>query len=484
MLLKQLKEKQMGETKKNYKSLWIILCLVVVFSVFSKAQIVEAKVQPPKVSAHAYVVMDANSGEILFSENRNKRIYPASTVKLMTAIVVMENQKLSNKIKVKSSVLNNIPGGVAKIGLKTDNTYSVEQLLNLLLISSAADAAETLAVATKGSIKDFIKQMNKRAGQLGLANTSFDNTIGLDIGDDYNKTYSTAAEIAELARYAMSIKEIRNIVSKKTYTFSDRGILNNTNQFYSKITYSTDRYTIIGTKTGSTNAAGFVLVSTARDQQGHELICAFFGNKSRDSTYEDTRKLLDYTFQCQDTKKISLSLSYYDVRYRDSESAIMQLCTVGILPMSEGGEFHPTQKVKQGIFVDTINQLCNTTLKAIKKKEYITVHTFANILNQIYPTKVSEAEIKNSMNQIEAFANLEQEEVAKLIALFNAKLLPIKYEDNINRYITKEDMILIAVKLKDYINTRMEEELNIIEENEEVEDIEGKEETEELKEAS
>ncbi|MFT4146973.1 MAG: serine hydrolase [Mobilitalea sp.] len=443
---------------KNYKYIWIILCLVAVFSVFSRSQTVEAKVQPPKVSAHAYVVMDANSGEILFSENRNKRIYPASTVKLMTAIVVMENQKLSSKIKIESSVLNKIPGSAAKIGLKAGNTYSVEQLLNLLLIVSAADAADTLAVATKGSTKDFIKQMNQRAKQLGLSRTSFDNTIGLDIGDDYNKTYSTAADIAKLARYAMSMKEIRNIVSKKTYTFPARGIINNTNQFYSKITYNTERYSIIGTKTGSTNAAGSVLVSTARDQQGHEIICAFFGNKSRVSTYEDTRKLLDYAFQCQDTKQLSLSLSYYDVRYRESESAIMQLSTAGILTMPESGEFSPAQKVKQGTFVDTINQICNTKLKAIKKKEYITVNTFADILYESYPIKVSEDKIQKSMGQIEVLSNMAQEDVPKLIALFDAQILPVKYYDDINRCITKEDMVLIAVKLKDYINTLAEEE--------------------------
>ncbi len=454
--------------KKDHKYIWILLCLVAIFSVFSKPQTVEAKVQPPKVSAHAYVVMDANSGEILFSENRNKRIYPASTVKLMTAIVVMENQKLTNKITIESSVLNKIPGSAAKIGLKAGNTYSVEQLLNLLLIVSAADAADTLAVAAKGSTKDFIKQMNKRAKQLGLSRTSFDNTIGLDIGDDYNKTYSTAADIAKLARYAMSMKEIRNIVSKKTYTFPGRGIINNTNQFYSKITYNTERYSIIGTKTGSTNAAGSVLVSTARDQQGHELICAFFGNKSRVSTYEDTRKLLDYAFQCQDTKQLSLSLSYYDVRYRDSESAIMQLSTAGILSMPESGEFYPTQRVKQGTFADTINQICNTKLKAIKKKEYITVNTFADILYESYPIKVSEDKIQESMGQIEVLSNMTQEEVPKIIALFDAQILPAKYYDDINMCITKEDMVLIAVKLKDYINTLVEEEAEkIIDQNSE-----------------
>jgi D-alanyl-D-alanine carboxypeptidase len=245
------------------------------------------------------------------------------------------------------------------------------------------------------------------------------------------------------------MKEIRNIVAKKSYQLADQLSVKSTNQFYSTVSYNSSRYMIIGTKTGTTNAAGNVLVSSARDKQGHEIICAFFGNKSRNSTYEDTRKLLDYTFQCQDKKQISLKLSYYDIRYRDSESTIMKLCTKGILQIPESGEFHPADKVNQEYFVDTINKICSTNLKAIQEDTYITVKDFAAILYQNYPIAVSGEEIQKATK--ETINSLSQEKLPELAALYDTEILLDKYVNNINKCITKEDMIIIAVRLKEYL---------------------------------
>lgn len=416
-------------------------------------QEVGAAENPPKVGVHAYAVIDANSGEILFGENENKRIYPASTVKMMTAVIAVENAELTKKITVKQSVLKKIPSDASGVGLRAGQTYTLEQLLNLLLIASAADAADTIAEGVCKSTEKFIVKMNQKAAELGLSQTSFDNTVGLDIGNNYTKTYSTAADIAKLARYAMSKKEIRDIVSKKNYELKNIGLLKNTNRFYFTAAYSKERYSIIGTKTGTTSAAGHALVTTARDADGHEVICAFFGNISGDSTYKDTRKLFDYTFSNHDGKNLTLSLSFYDMRYRRSEDILTRLCDEGLIGVSQTGEFQPAVIVKQGYFVDTINAICNTELLAWEKNKKVTVKDFASILYEAYPLAVNDEDILRMEALLEQEGELLPEEMTELTALYTAEILPETCGYDIDTLLTREDMILIADRMEKYIET-------------------------------
>lgn len=283
----------------------IRLILILLFiSLTPFTNIVDAATQKPTVSAHAYTVMDSNTGKILYTENGDKRIYPASTVKMMTALIAVENSSLSRKITVKQSVLSNIPEDATKIGLKAGTTYTLEQLLHMLLISSAADASDTIAEAISGSTSKFIDAMNQKAKLIGMNNSKFDNTIGLDIGDNFYNTYSTSNDISKLTREVMKNTTIRNIVRKASYTinsFNNGGskTINNTNRFLRDQWYPKDLYTIIGTKTGTTNAAGYALSATAKDNNGKEIICSFFGNKTRVKMYEDIQALLTYTYKNQ-----------------------------------------------------------------------------------------------------------------------------------------------------------------------------------------
>ncbi|HEX3078248.1 MAG TPA: serine hydrolase [Lachnospiraceae bacterium] len=434
--------------KKQAKKLISIL-LILILS-FLPARGVLAETSPVSVSAYAYVVMDANSGEILYSEHRSNRIYPASTAKLMTAIVALENGKLTDRIIAKQSALKYVPNDAYEVGLKANKTYTFNQLLNLTLVVSAADAANTIAAGTGGTLKNFIAKMNAKAKELGLEHTSFDNTIGLDIGNGYKKTYSTATDLAVLARYAMSIKEIRDVVAKETYTFRGK-VLDSTNQFYSTASYSDDRYTIIGTKTGTTKAAGSVLIATARDDEGHEVICAFFGNVNRTSTYQDIRELLDYTFDRYDEGSISLSKGFYDVRFRDSESTIVRLCDEGLLAMNSTGEFKPTAKVTQSYFLKTVNRICNTDLLATDASKRLTIEDLADILYESYPVEVSEERLDAMDDTFNSKNALTQEEIEELVALYDSGVLPNDYNYNVSSYITKEDTVMIADSLSGYI---------------------------------
>ena len=262
---------------------------------------VDASTVKPSVHAHSYVIMDSKSGQIIDYQDKDKRIYPASTVKMMTALVALEKGSLSQKITVKENVLSSIPDDATKVGLKAGSTYTLDQLLHMLLISSAADASDTIADALGGSVSNFISLMNKKAKSLGMNNTNFDNSIGLDIGDGFNNTYSTANDIAKLTREVMKNSTIRQIVAKSSYTISkfnggSSKTINNTNRFLRDQWYPKDKYKIIGTKTGSTNAAGYVLSTTSIDNSGREIICSFFGNSTRTKMYEDIQSLLTYTY--------------------------------------------------------------------------------------------------------------------------------------------------------------------------------------------
>lgn len=341
----------------------------------------------PSVTAHAYVVMDANSGEILLSQNQKKKVYPASAAKLMTAMVALDSLSVDETIKISEGVVGGIPKDASKLGLKHGSVYTVDELLHMLLIVSAADAADTLAVKAGGNMKEFVSKMNEKAKELGLKNTSFDNAIGLDIGNQFTKTYTTAEEFARIARKAMSYPQIREVVRKPVYYLPKRGntpsqTLKNTNRFYSTQRYRTDLYTIIGSKTGTTRAAGHVLIAAARDAEGHEVICAFFGKGTASSTYADIRKLLDYIF----SGNRELSPGFYDLWYRPSYQTILKYAAMGLLEVSEEEGFQPDLEADQKTFYTLFGKAAGINgLKGASSRKTMTAVRFIDLIRQCYP---------------------------------------------------------------------------------------------------
>lgn len=264
------------------------------------------------VESPVYVVMDANSGEILYSKNGEQTIYPASTAKLVTAMVVLDAVDKDTKITITSNMIGTFSSDVTTIGLKEGGTYSVYELLELLLISSAADAAEVLAVGCFGSTQKCLEKMNEKVASLGLTKTHFDNTVGLDIGNNYTQTYTTAAEFAVLSRQAMTYPEIREVVRILDYTLpmrvNNQAITRKTTNLFLRGTYSypTDLYTVIGTKTGTTQAAGKTLIATATDGK-HEIIFLTYSNPNAEVMYTSAQKALTYIFTQNKQDKIKLA---------------------------------------------------------------------------------------------------------------------------------------------------------------------------------
>ena len=264
---------------------------------------VQAQTAIPKTKAHAYYMIDAATGEKILSKNANKKIYPASTVKLLTALVALDHAEETKEIKYTKKLSKNIPNDAAALNLRTGRTYNVNQYLHMLLMVSDAVSATVLAVGIAGSQEKFVEWMNEKAKSLGMKHSSFDNPIGLDKGNGYNKTYTTAADFIKVSKAAMENETIRKIVAKKKYTVRPIGVkksfvIKNTNAFYThyKKMVKGVEYEIIGSKTGTTRAAGHALIATARDENGREVICAFFGKATHKRLYKDVKKLFDYAY--------------------------------------------------------------------------------------------------------------------------------------------------------------------------------------------
>ena len=287
--------------KKTQRSMaWMLLLSIMLAAMPSVGAKAAAK---PKTMAHAYYVMDAKSGEKILSDRANKKIYPASTVKLLTALTVLDYADVNQTIKFTRKLQKKIPSDASALNLKTGRRYTVKQYLNMLLIVSDAGSALALAEGTAGNVETFVEYMNDKAEELGMKHSHFDNPVGLDKGSGYNGTYTTAADFIKVSKAAMENPLIAKIVAKHKYKVQPIGVnksfvIKNTNAFYGtyKKLVRNRKYKIIGSKTGTTRAAGHCLVATAVDEEGNTVICAFYGNGGYERLYKDIRKLLDYAF--------------------------------------------------------------------------------------------------------------------------------------------------------------------------------------------
>ena len=237
------------------------------------------------LSAKAAVLMDADSGMVLWSKNADTRMGMASTTKIMTALTVLRLTKPENTVVIPTDAVG-IEG--SSIYLCEGERLTVEQLLYALILSSANDAAAALAIYCSGSIEKFAAQMNAMADELGLIDTNFVNPHGLDDKDHY----TTARELALITREALENDLLCKIFSTKKATIpfcgEDGGrLLVNHNKMLSYYDGA------IGVKTGFTKRTGRSLVSAAK-RDGMTLICVTLGAPD---DWRDHTALLDFGFE-------------------------------------------------------------------------------------------------------------------------------------------------------------------------------------------
>ena len=251
-----------------------ILCVSFAFSVCAKEATVVMSAPVP--DCKAAILMEASTGKILYEKNADEALPPASVTKIMTLLLVMEAIEAGqiNYTDMVTASAHACSMGGSQIYLKEGERMSVEDLIKSVVISSANDAAVALAEFISGSEEAFVSQMNERAGQLGMKNTSFENTNGLD--DTAISHLTSARDIAIMSRELIKHKKITEYSSIWMDTIRDGSFgLTNTNRlirFYRGAT---------GLKTGSTSKAGFCISATA-EREGMTLICIIMGASTRD----------------------------------------------------------------------------------------------------------------------------------------------------------------------------------------------------------
>ncbi len=289
--------------KKVYYKLLFIFLIVFMFFV-PKAFATE---EPDfSLNSAAAILYDASSGQILYERNSQDKMYPASTTKVLTAIVVMEHCNLEDMITVSQTAIDSVEYGYITANLKAGESFSVQELLNILIVSSANDAALVLAEHVSGSVEDFCKLMNETAVKIGCTNSNFVNPNGVH----HENHYSTAYDLALIGNYSLEFDELKNLF-KKTYFklpstdlyTSDNRIYSTTNELILSGSKNYYRYAL-GLKTGFTTPAGHCLIGYA-SKDGLELITVLLNSSTSDNRYLETKMLLDYGFNNFSLKKFA-----------------------------------------------------------------------------------------------------------------------------------------------------------------------------------
>ena len=239
----------------------------------------------PSINSRAAIVYDRNSGLVLFGKNENEKRKMASTTKIMTAIVVIENSSLDDIVTVSSKAAGT---GGSRLGLHTNDKITVKNLLYGLLLCSGNDAAVALAEHVGKDVSGFANLMNTKAKELNLTNTHFVTPHGLD-NDEH---YTTAYELAVLANYALKNETFRKIVGTKNITISINSYsktLSNTNELLGNLNG------VYGVKTGFTNGANRCLVTSVK-RNNMDIICVVLGADTKKDRTKDSIELIEYTF--------------------------------------------------------------------------------------------------------------------------------------------------------------------------------------------
>lgn len=261
--------------------------------ILSKFPIKKNEVKDPSVYAHNYVLMDEETGYLLVEKDSHEKVPIASTTKIMTAMLVLENYHLDDIVTISQNAASQIG---SDINLRTNEKMTVRNLLYALLVMSGNDSAMALAEHIQGGLSEFVKNMNEKAKYLQMNDTQYKDPAGLD-----DSGYSSAFDLAVIASYAMKNKQFSDIVKTTDYTInsvdgklshkltsSNRLIKQDESLFYSNAN---------GIKTGFTPTAGHCLVSSAI-KDNRELVGVILNtNESTvDASAKESKKLLQWGF--------------------------------------------------------------------------------------------------------------------------------------------------------------------------------------------
>ena len=283
----------------------LTISLIAIFILWSTS-CVFGNAEKPDLVSEAAILMDTKTQKILYSKNKNKKMYPASTTKIVTAILTLENCNLEDVVTVSYDTVMSIPEGYSSASLQIGEQLTVEQLLQLLLVHSANDAANALAEHVGGSVESFVSMMNTKVHELGLSHTHFTNAFGMH---DENH-YTTAQDLAMIMKYCIKNEDFRKLAGSascaipatnkydiRKYNSTNELILPNNKNYYPFLTSG---------KTGYTSQAGDCLVSCSY-QDDLELICVILGGKTINDVstrFSETKALYEYGYDNYSIKTI------------------------------------------------------------------------------------------------------------------------------------------------------------------------------------
>jgi D-alanyl-D-alanine carboxypeptidase (penicillin-binding protein 5/6) len=275
--------------KRILKTLNILFLFLFCFTYTS----VKAETSPPQINAEASVLIDASTGKVLYGKNEEKVLEPASTTKVMTAIITLEKCRLDDEVTVKED-FTKIDG--TAIGLLKGDVLTVKDLLLGLLLESGNDCANALADHISGNTTEFAKLMNTKAKELGALHTNFKNPSGLP--DPEHTT--TAHDLALFLREAINNKDYVTLSTTPFYTITLKNnssktiVINNKNYMINKNSKYYYPFAICG-KNGYTTKSNHTYVATA-EKDGHVLIASFLNALDKDQNFHDMQTVFNYGF--------------------------------------------------------------------------------------------------------------------------------------------------------------------------------------------
>lgn len=248
-----------------------------------------------EITASSAGLFDINNKNTIYAKNVHEKLYPASLTKIMTALVALKHGT-SDMMLTATANVKILESGAQVCGIKEGDRMTLDQALHLLLINSANDAAIMIAEEIAGSVEAFADMMNEEALALGATNTHFVNPHGLSDDNHYTTAYDMYLIMNEAVNYGL-FNEIIHMDSYSTVYTDKNGAskeisVKSTNYFIQGTTKAPDGITVLGGKTGTTNAAGHCLILLSRDASGNPYISVIMRADSRDELYEQMTDLL------------------------------------------------------------------------------------------------------------------------------------------------------------------------------------------------
>jgi len=286
-----------------------------------------------EIFSEAAILIHKDTGKVLYSKNAEQKMYPASTTKILTAILAIEHYSLEEKLTASYESVMSIPSGYSNAAIQVGESLTVKELLEVFLVHSANEAGFILAENISGSFSKFANLMNKKTEEIGCKNTHFTNPSGLHDEDHY----TTAYDLALIAQYCMNNETFRNFVSMTSCTiaptdkYEERYFRNTNDMLNSKSEYYNEN--IIGIKTGYTSQAQNCLISGYK-KGNIELISvvlgapASAGEKGLSGKYTDTQTLFNYGIENFSYKDIASSgecITQVEVEHATEETQTLDL---------------------------------------------------------------------------------------------------------------------------------------------------------------